>query len=213
MLNDKDIKKFKKRITYAFKKLSGRYDGAEDCAQEILTRMLEGKHQHSTIDQCVIDYLRLESGRKGSSGYDSRKALAHANPYEPSRNFDTSGSSVRIDLGDRLDYERLLKLCGGQISRACFKLWYKWELNGIEIGDIFGFSESRVNQRIKEVQKRLSERIKAEKSRAARERTKKMEGILSAQAKDDMWRVEQDQDQGLETIKSFSMATLNEESF
>lgn len=211
--NEKDIKKISKRIRISYQKLSGRINGSDDCIQEVLKRMLEGKHQHSTIDQAVIDYLRSNYGDKRLSSYIERQKFNNSNSFEPGELENIIGFDDRKQSSNRLDFNECSKWIGNQIDKAILGLYFKWGLNEVEIGHLFGFSESRVSQRLQRVQKCISTRIKIEKSRDEKEAKKKMEGILSKETKRNMWRVEQISFERMEIGQSICMETFNEISF
>ena len=48
---------------------------AEDIAQEVLCRFVEGRGKHQTVDQAVIDVIRSEHGRPGLPGHERRRAV------------------------------------------------------------------------------------------------------------------------------------------
>jgi len=205
-----DVEKVSRRIRASFKKFSKRTDGADDCAQEILKRMLEGRNQHQTIDQAVIDYLRTDSGRKGLPGYNARKKLQYAHSLEPT----SLERLLDLDHGRkspyRLDFEECRGWIGNQIDRAIFDLFYRWGLNEVEIGNLFGFAGSRASQRLKRIQSSLSARIKAQESRNA---SGKMAQILRQETERNLWGMGQITFTRMEIGESFGVASFNEKSF
>lgn len=209
----RDVAKISKRIATSYRKLSGRTDGIEDCTQGVLCAMLEGRHQHATIDQAVIEYLRKRSGRKGTNGYALRQSLENSYTAGAASTDIASSNDPRRRLDIGRDCNELLRGIGNQVDRACYLLNKYWELNEIEVGNIFGFSESRVCQRIQRVQSSLSARIKAQKSRLESERAKKVAGILPAETKRVVWGVGQISFERMARVESFRVATINEASF
>jgi DNA-directed RNA polymerase specialized sigma24 family protein len=129
----------------------------EELAQEVLCRMLEGKNQHSTVDQTLIDALRERSGRKGSPNYEARLRLYSAESREPHHLGIPGGDRVGADLDDRIDIQRMADFLRGE-ERALMKLRHQWGMNEVEIADLFGVSASRICQRLKGVCGRLSAR-------------------------------------------------------
>jgi len=208
----KGIDGISKRIRISYRKLSGGLGDAEDCVQEILVRMYGGRHKHSTIDQAVIDYLRSTYGDSRVYSHDERNNLNFAVSIE------TGGTSLerllRNDAGgeslERLNLDECAGWIGNKIDRGCLVLFYKWGLNEAEIGYLFGFSESRVSQRLKRIQKCISARLKI---KASRERAGQMEKVLCSEAKGNQRRLEQVQAEGLENIQSWPMESDNETSF
>ncbi len=138
------IQKLSKRIRAAYSSLAKGDGDADDCVQEILCRMLEGKHQHSTINQCVIDYLRTESGRKGSPGYTARLNLKYANPIGPGADEPATRVDYRGVLDDRRNLEFIENISGksGEVLRMSVIDEKKLR----EIGTALGLTESRASQ-------------------------------------------------------------------
>lgn len=182
---------------------------AEEISQAVLTRMLEGRHKHATCEQAVIDYLRSNYGRKGEPSYDLRQAftlkrLSFEEYFiEHPGQFGTE-SPNRSYAFDILGYFR-------GVERAMFLLNHYWGFNEVEIGNLFGVSESRVSQRLQSLQGRLSARIKAE-AWNERKREGKMEGILLPEAESESG-LEQGTFERMEIGQSWQMEKLNEESF
>jgi hypothetical protein len=54
-------------------KYKGLKEEAEDFAQWLMVKYLEGKSQHQTIDQAFIDYRRQQHGDPRTSDYAERK--------------------------------------------------------------------------------------------------------------------------------------------
>jgi hypothetical protein len=176
--------------------------------------MLEGRHQHATIDQAVIDNLRKRSGRKGSVGYDQRLSLENATQSESATHLFFCSSHSGHDVETREDVSRYLRFVSDSIDRGCYVLYHAWGLNAGEIGDIFGFSESRVCQRLERVQSSLSKRIAAQKRARVQGKTSgEMAGVLSEETIRNGWGLGERESYDLAQIKSFGMATLNEKSF
>ena len=173
-------------------------------------RMFEGRHQHATIDQAVIDYLRANYGGTRLRGNPQRQNLERAHHVEPG----DLDRLLPVDTGrespDRLDFDECARWIGNQIDRASFGLSFKWGLNAAEIGDLFGFSESRVSQRLERVQKCISARAKAQKSGTS---SRQMATILRPEAERHLWWVGEITFERMETGQSFSVASFNEKSF
>lgn len=208
----KDVDKISERIKWSFKKLSGSSHGVDDCVQYVLCQMLEGKHQRSTIDQIVIDYLRLCSGRKGMASFTERKNLEHAITHGSEEDAAFDGRDSREQSFAGMDCERMLNHIGDKIDRGCFVMFHKWGLSDAEIGHIFGFSQSRVSQRVERVQKCLSARIESE-ARREKESAETMAGVLHPQTKRISRDLGEKQSEPMAEGESWPMATLNEKSF
>lgn len=203
------MEKLSARIRYSYAKYTGSSHGDDDCVQDVLCELVSGRREHSTIDQITIDCLRSRNGRKGLPGYDGRKSLEHAIAHgseEPSA-FDVRSTRVEPDI--RMDCERMLRRIGNKIDRASFGLYHKWGLSEVEIGDLFGFSESRVSQRLQRVQGSLSARASQEASRK-RSGERAMEKVLREEKE---FHMERGASEGVEREKSFSAETLEQASF
>lgn len=48
---------------------------ADDIAQDIAIKLLEGRHKHATVDQMFIDYLRRTYGRPHQKFYQRKLAV------------------------------------------------------------------------------------------------------------------------------------------
>lgn len=211
LTNEKHIEKIKRRIAFSYNKFGGRSEGVEDCAQEVITRMLEGRHKHSTIDQAVIDYLREHCGYKGFRRRTKGQDNPIANSYEQGE-FDNfiRDDSIR-DVGDRIDTDRLIGM-SRHWERCVMTLIFREDYGQVEIGNLFGVSESRVSQWVQRIQGRISTKIKIEESKSQRKRAQELEGVLSQEANGGP-RLEQNQIEGLERCESFGLETFNEASF
>jgi|SRR6185437_617520 len=209
----KDIEKISQRIRSSFQKLSKGIGNADDCVQEILLRMCEGKCLHQTIDQAVIDYLRTITGRKGMGSYTARQNLERADSFGPGDLERVLPVDLGRDLADGVDFERMLRAHPWQ-DRVCFKLRYGWGLSEAEIGNLFGFSESRASQRLARVQMRLSARIQAEKRAGIpSEREGEMARVLRPEAERQLWGMGEITFERMETGQSFGVESFDEKSF
>lgn len=149
-----NVEKLSARIRASAKKFGIRHD-IEDCVQEILTRMLEGRHQHATTNQCVIDYLREKYGRTGTPGHAAKQALERAGHYEP-HDFDRSSQlSFRESLGDRLNLDRYRNMFSGREIQV-IELAIAGEKNA-EIGVELGVCESRISQHLKVIGEKIKD--------------------------------------------------------
>lgn len=177
-MDNNDAIKLGKRIKFSASKMGfGRI--SDDIAQEILCRMLEGRHQHATVDQAVIDYLRREFGHKRSRSYDARYALATAGNADSEYSFNSIGTDPRGDLDVRWDAERLVELLRGR-DRIIANQYYLEGYSEAEVANFHNVSESRVCQILKRIQSGLSKRVaKAAAYKGYREA--QMEAILFIQ--------------------------------
>lgn len=204
-----DVEKLQKRIRRAYDIRARGLGDAEDCAQEILYGMLEGKHQHQTIDQAVIDYLRAKFGDKRLGSYTQRQNLNFADSVGPGDDERLLPVDFGRSLVDGVDFKRIFRSCL-QVDQAAFKLYYGWGLNEAEIGDLFGFSESRASQRIARIQKSISARVEAEKSGTA---SREVACVLRPETERQLWGVGEITFERMETGEPIQVASFNEKSF
>ncbi len=210
--NPSDIEKIRKRIVYAHTKIAGPC-GADDCAQEILTRMLEGKHQHSTIDQAVIDYLRGARGDKRLRSHSQRKAFGNADSYEQGEYDHSIGVDLGDDLGSRIDRDRIVSNFRGW-QRCLMLMRYRDGLNAKEVADYFGFTESWVCLWDKRLQGRIQARIDSEeRARVSRTTESEVARLLPEETKGFWGRLEQATAEGMERCESWSVESIDAASF
>lgn len=212
VMTDEQAKKFFKRIKISASKFGFAHE-AEDCAQEILLRMLEGRHQHSTIDQAVIDYLRRNHGDKRRLGRAKRENFNHAYSYEQGAYDNTLGACPGEQLEQRMDVDRLIRSIrtkgNGQKWRAIAGMFFVGGYTEAEIADHYNVGPTRIHQILKEISGRLSKRIKTQTSRMAFEVAETMERILSIAW--DQMEFRESESVAFEAPRE--MARLNEESF
>lgn len=140
-----DIDKLSQRIRYMFMKKSGRTFDIEDAVQSILLSMIE-RPGGATIDQRIIDHLRIESGNKRSGCYEKRKALFWADGIEEHEPFLSTEKGMD-KIFDSIQIAKYIQYIRDSTDRAVVNLFVNWGMNFKEIGDVFGFSESRAHQR------------------------------------------------------------------
>lgn len=75
--------KLKRRAEFEGAKYGKLLDSPEDAGQEYVTRLLEGKHRKSTVQQALIDMAREQGGRPGQPGHEAKKNLAFATSVDP----------------------------------------------------------------------------------------------------------------------------------
>jgi len=198
-----------KRIKLAYRRLCGRTQGGEDCAQEIITKWLDGQGVHQTIDQAVIDYLRRGSGRKGNASYTLRQNLNNACDIESNASFDFGGGSAGLSVEDRFDVIQFIEFFRGW-ERAVMYLTFVEGYGQSQIGHFFGVTEARVSQWITGFQKRISARIKEQERR-----TNQIieEEKLFKKKEPNKRSVPTGTDKEMETTKSWEMASYPDTSF
>jgi DNA-directed RNA polymerase specialized sigma24 family protein len=181
-VNTVTAKKLRGRAIYSATR-KGHAEFAEDIAQSVLLKFCEGRGKHQTVDQAVLDTLRSEYG-VARNGSDVRKRnLFRAEPLE-------AVPRVRVDSSSGGDFERIIRVLRGT-ERAMVKLIYEWGFKAKEVGDLFGVTESRISQRLFEVQKRISSAMAIEEQRPAQ--------VVFAQSEIKAWR-ERERQRGLEIL-------------
>jgi len=120
----------------------------EDVAQEILLRMLEGRHQKSTISQAVIDYQRRNLGRplKSNAEY-KRQGFNH--PTELVEIYHNPWTQIEA----RMDCQTLIKQLSSR-DQQIFVLYFILGLTAQEIADQYDLSEDTIFYIIRTAQRR-----------------------------------------------------------
>lgn len=156
-----DIAKLKKRIEYSFYRITKTNSGADDCSQEIISRMLDGKHQHSSIDQAVIDFIRSNINHKGFRRRIEGQVGPVSDSFE-SGGYDRyiksdSGGDIESRIFDNRNRESLRDIINTTSSkrREVLNMYFLDEKNMSEIGNELFMSESRVSQYIKSFKEKL----------------------------------------------------------
>jgi len=130
---------------------------AEEFSQEYALMLFE-KGWRQTPDQACIDYVRKRFGRTGTvsniNGKGREQSLSHlATTYGES--FIERIIGFEPDPSERREsVERFTDLFEGR-DRVIFLLRYKWGFMNNEIGHCFGITESRICQRLTEMEKRI----------------------------------------------------------
>jgi hypothetical protein len=146
--------KFRKRAIYAARKF-GFAEYAEDFAQEVLLRFSEGKGQHQTIDQAVLDAARSRFGRPGLPGHSLKHALETAQSI-----FDEDGGYAvepvaRELLGDRGTFERIVGSLRRKRDQELLKAVYLEGRLHRELAIELGVTEGRISQLVKAAESEL----------------------------------------------------------
>jgi hypothetical protein len=160
-LTDDEIKQFQKRAAYVARK-QGYPQFAEDFAQEVLLAFSSGRT--ATVDQLFVDYLRKEQGSSRTPGGRARQ-MARARTLSLDEPANEEGSSVLNHelVGDPGGDRGPLQLSGPSaflfsgVELDIYQMVFVEERTLLDVGDHLGVSESRVCQRVKEMQKRMRE--------------------------------------------------------
>lgn len=80
-----DLLKLKMRGEKEGLKYGKMLSSPEDAGQEYVTRLLEGKHRKSTVQQAFIDMAREEGGRPGQPGHEAKKPSLTQRMWETPR--------------------------------------------------------------------------------------------------------------------------------
>jgi RNA polymerase sigma factor (sigma-70 family) len=165
-MTDEEYEKFKRRSKhFACRCGFARY--ADDIAHEVITRMLEGRHESANIDQIVIDVIRSEFGRKSCISFAKRNAFNNAGSYEHG-DFDRfTGTSRELRLNSRIDIERIVKRTKlTEKQRDVIHEYLNEDPTQDEIGKSLGVSASRVSQILKVSIQRMGKMVKLSKREA-----------------------------------------------
>lgn len=117
---------------------------ADDIASGVVERLLVNGEQPTRF--AVIDYVRsagfADEEHRGRPEPVLRRLAPEREELELRRLADEARSGISHDLRAVLDQLE-------RHDRMVLLLHFRWGLNQLEIGDLFGFSESRANQYIK----------------------------------------------------------------
>lgn len=152
------------KIAKSFARRKGYKHDAEDFAGWYAGLLLEGKSKHQIIGKAFIDYLRAKYGHKKSNGQKRFNEKFKVSIIS-SRDYDDSymvgeDELEGFDLAKSHDVlsNRVLNLLTST-ERAYIWLMYVWGYSACEISECFGISEGRVSQRMKEIHKKLEEKL------------------------------------------------------
>jgi hypothetical protein len=127
-----------------------------ETSQNVIADMLESGNRSQPLKYAVIDCLRKESGRKGTSCYADRLHLR--NPErEVEFLHDDSVATGGVAWG--------LARCLGREDRVMFLLKYVWGFDVTDIGNLFGLDQSGIAQKLARIQKSLRQRMEKKEQR------------------------------------------------
>lgn len=146
---------------------------AEDFASHFIITRLEGRT--SSFHQEFVNYLRFTTGRKGEPGYAARQNLAFARSFNSPLPISKRGRYNERCLGDTLahptvfdefdkDFKRKLERCLRALSqreKEIFIFYVFSEHLLKDIGKMYGISESRTSQILKNIQRKVKKRLKS----------------------------------------------------
>lgn len=148
-----NLEDVRKRAIYSAHKF-GFGELAEDIAQEVVLDFLEGRSESSTVDQVAIDVIRRRFGRPGTPNFESRKSLRLAQSIVTEDGEETIGACDSELAGMRGDIERGLR-CLSPVERLIFELSHIFGMKQKEVADELGVTESRVSQRLTQIESKL----------------------------------------------------------
>jgi len=217
-MNDEEAAKLRKRaILSATRK--GLAEQSEDLAHDSIVRWLEGKGQHQTVEQSIIDSFRGTRRKRDAASPQYRRVEA--------RDDDTMDDlenipGAPIDRDTDSDFERIIQPLE-QNDRIVMVLLYVWGLKLNEIGHCFGISESRVSQRIRGIQERISQTVAGQEQRSPGEIRQNIQGnelwqgsaeaYLETPCSKERQEMERGTYFGLETEESGSLEENSQENF
>jgi RNA polymerase sigma factor (sigma-70 family) len=134
-------------------------DFSEDLAQDVLKKYLEGKGQKQALDFAIVDSIRDFLGDSRTKNFEEKKAINNMTALHDKKGkliYDMTSEEI---VGEGADFNKIISFLDNS-DRAMVVLFYEWGLSLEEIGRCFGVSESRISQKLKEVQERLKKRVK-----------------------------------------------------
>lgn len=159
-MDEDTIRRLEKRIKMLLKQ-RGYHEHVQDASQEILCRYIE-KGKGQTVDQAITDYLRRTFGDTRSKHYQLMRDIKWGDKRVDAL---AAGAMPRIYQQNNDEFEHLLEKIKKSEDRAIIVLSFMWGLTNHEIGYCFGVTESRICQRVKEIQKRVSKALSLDEQR------------------------------------------------
>lgn len=217
-MNESDAKRFRKRFIFSATR-KGFSEFSEDLAHDSLIKWLEGRGKHQTVDQATVDAIRGAFGRPGSPNYQLKR-----NVTRPSGSLDAVANKSSGEVLGYHDYdlERIIETLNSS-DRAIAVLIYVWGFKELEVGHCFGVTESRISQRLKGIQEKLSREMAREKQREVENLLGELpeNGVRETISEETMEKVLREKVEGMEFEAHFGMAEekfwameiANEESF
>lgn len=212
-----EYRRLRDRVAFIARR-SGQLQESEDFTHEILLQRYRGVGKHQTVDQSYIDALRrigwgTRGGRSGYSGY-----VHSLDSCQDSKTFrsEIANTATNIPFSTDIlsDFKVLIEGLP-QILRVITILIYVWGFTEKEVGHCLGVSDSRVSQRLREVEKRIQQVIREAKAAGSPRSTKReieLETVLR-KTKEQISQVECRTDQTMATAESRQMEVSHEESF
>jgi DNA-directed RNA polymerase specialized sigma24 family protein len=142
------IKRFEKisRRAEWLAKTMGIPELAQDIAQEVVLGFVENPEKRQSVRNAVIDAIRANFGNSNSL---------------PGQLKQKERYGIQVEQGAEDPVKNDFDLLGktNPQDRAMYILKYKWGLSGVEIGQVFGVSGSRVSQRITNMQNKIKKYV------------------------------------------------------
>lgn len=139
-MDEKFLKKVKNKALRVFKNK----EDAEDFLPWYIIKRLEGKSKHQLIDHAIIDYKRENFGHLHTL---EQKNQAKEDFYLKDTDQQNQELAHMRDLARKILTNK---------DYTIFYLYSQEELTMLEIGLLFGVSESRICQKIKTISKKLA---------------------------------------------------------
>lgn len=150
--NTKNYTKIKNIVKKMYYKVFKTTEGYEDVLNDIYLLRENKKYNQQSIKQTFIDVIRQKHNYFQSlSGVNNRKNLfLHWYTVDSINNDLSDNIDHQSLIINKIDFDKHIKtLC--HWHKCLFILHYKMGFNLKEIGLMFGFSESRTNQTIKQI--------------------------------------------------------------
>lgn len=146
MLMESDVAETIHRKAAGYARRLGFMEQAEDIAQSVMLKYSEGLGQHQAVEHAVIDEVRKRFGRSEKDRENKSREISLLEEVacfpDVEDQFDVHWAINKLE-----DMDRVI---------VCLRLL--WGLSGKEIGYCLGVSESRISQRLREIEKKLYKR-------------------------------------------------------
>lgn len=121
----------------------------EDAFQSVCLKFLERPNSKSTVEQMIIDVMRTQHGRKGSTGYKGKMRIRSAVNYEDHFKHKTSEENPYLGIDNKLDLEKLLSAVDDEKALQILELIYVRGWKQCEVAKFFNVSATMISFREK----------------------------------------------------------------
>lgn len=145
-LDRETIANYSKRIKYVCNSYGLKNEDIEDCIGWIFCNWIDGKSEHQTISQSVIDWLRMHRVNNRIKSADKKRQFVHAVSMDGIEEYQKPSNDPEKLKRMQSDVYRLCSFIPNERVRIIIALSTIWGITFREIAYIMGVSESRISQ-------------------------------------------------------------------